>query len=80
MIEISSIVTVTQIMQNNNFSSFMRGRQNILAFNLPENNSDSPEVSGWRSVIQRAFTKAYCPKRPRYREAMVGVGLATLVL
>lgn len=29
----------------------MRGRQNILAFNLPENNSDSLELSGSQSVI-----------------------------
>lgn len=31
----------------------MRGRQNILAFNLPENNSDSPDLSRWQSVTLR---------------------------
>ena len=41
----------------------MRGRQNILAFNLPENNSDSPELSGWQSVIQSTFMKACCMKK-----------------
>lgn len=80
MIEISSIVTVTQIMQNNNFSSCMRGRQNILAFNLPENTSDSPEVSGWQSVTQCTFTKAYSLQKPRCRGSSRGGGSATSVL
>lgn len=46
--------------KNNNFSSFMRGRLNILAFNLPENNSDSPELSRWQSVTQSTLTEACC--------------------
>lgn len=35
----------------------MRGRLNILAFNLPENNSDSPELSRWQPVTQSTLLR-----------------------
>lgn len=41
----------------------MRGRQNILAFNPPQKNSDSPELSGQQSVIQSTFMKAHCMQK-----------------